>query len=46
LFHQLGAQLVAQAQRPVAPAAEPDHSSHMPEIAVPLLGDRASGDGA
>lgn len=46
LFHQLGAQLVVQAQRSVAPAAEPDHSSLMPEIAVPLPSDRASGDGA
>jgi hypothetical protein len=41
IFHQLGAQLVAQAQRSVARAAEIDHSPLVPEIAISLAGDHA-----
>jgi hypothetical protein len=43
LFHQLGARLVAQAQRPVAHLAEPDHSPLEPEIAIPHPQDQVFG---
>lgn len=43
LFHQLGAQLVAQAQRPSARLAETDPASLTPEIAIPHARDDASG---
>ena len=39
LFHQLGAQLVAHAQRTSVPSPETNHSPLMPEIAIPLAGD-------
>jgi hypothetical protein len=39
LFHQLGAQVVAQAQRIAAPAAETTRTSLVPEITLPLTGD-------
>jgi hypothetical protein len=35
LFHQLGAQLVTHAQRPMARLTETDHSLLSPEIAIP-----------
>lgn len=43
LFHQLGAQSIAQAQRKVARTAENDNPTIVPEIAIPLVTDQASG---
>ena len=46
LFHQLGAQLVAQAQRSGARSPEVSRSLPMPDIAIPLPGDEAPDAGA
>lgn len=43
LFHQLGAQLVAQAQRSVSHSIETERSPLMPEIAISLAGNEAPG---
>ncbi|MDQ2653271.1 MAG: hypothetical protein M3Z20_09515 [Chloroflexota bacterium] len=42
MFHQLGAQLVAQARRAEARSTEVDRSPLVPEIAISLAGDLAS----
>lgn len=43
LFHQLGARLIAQAQRASVRAAETERSSLVPDIAISLTGGADSG---
>ena len=45
LFHQLGALLVAQAQRKSAMSATMNPSARLAEIAIPLDGEEVSGAG-
>jgi hypothetical protein len=46
LFHQLGAQLVAHAQRSVVRSVEVNQSHLAPEITIPLVADEAPSTGA
>lgn len=46
LFHQLGAQLVAQARRATAPSGEANPSPLVPEIAIPHAAGEAPNAGA
>ena len=46
MFHQLGAQLVAQAQRKGARSAGIDRSPLVPDAAISLAGNEVSGGGA
>ncbi len=46
LFHQLGANLVARAQRPVVRSVEAEASPLIPDIAIPLGSDSAGSGGA